>query len=239
MRRLRALPALALLAALPLAACSSGDSSDDAADGADQENTSTDAGDDADEDDADEDTEGDDSEGDDADDAEESGDADDSSGSGGSGGSAAPSFEDVTAAYEDCSAIATHVADLVGDLPLDSATSEVDEYGAFCNWERPDATDLADIATFNVAVEEGPGEIISADMIESLDIMEVVPDRAVESAGGIAYSSTTDTGAAAVVVITVQFPDVQVTLVGGQFADTPELTAESGVEAAKNILGVG
>ncbi|NJP67164.1 hypothetical protein [Streptomyces spiramenti] len=252
MRRLRVLPAALLLAALPLTACGSGGDDDEtadadragSADSADEPDGS-DHSDDADSDDADADDEdGADSGGTDEgesggeDDGAGSDDTDDAASSGGgSGGGKGPSVEDVAASYEDCSDVEPLVADFVGNLPLEGRTSSDD--ATVCNWERADVSDVADVAAFSVSIERGPGESTPIDLFADEDMLEVVPDRAVEAAGGVAYAVVVDTGGVTMVASTVQLPDVQVTTVSSSAGSLPEMSAQDGVDISKKILDIG
>lgn len=251
MRRLRVLPAALLLAALPLTACGSG-GDDDAADSADRAGSADspeepDDAEDADEpegedgaeaeDPDDEGDEGTDADGDD--DRGGDGDAEKDAGSsgGGSGGGKGPSVEDVASAYDDCSDVEPLVADFVGNLPLEGRTSSDD--ATVCNWERADVSDVADVAAFSVTIERGPGESTPIDQFADEDMLEVVPDRAVEAAGGVAYAVVVDTGGVTMVASTVQLPNVQVTTVSSSAGSLPEMSAQDGVDVSKKILDIG
>ncbi|NJQ08160.1 hypothetical protein [Streptomyces lonarensis] len=250
MRRLRVLPAALLLAALPLTACGSGGDDDEAADAADRAGSADSPAESDDDEDADEpegengaeaedpddegdegaDADGDDDRGGDGD-AEEAG-----SSGGGSGGGKGPSVEDVASAYEDCSDVEPLVADFVGNLPLEGRTSSDD--ATVCNWERADVSDVADVAAFSVTIERGPGESTPIDQFADEDMLEVVPDRAVEAAGGVAYAVVVDTGGVTMVASTVQLPNVQVTTVSSSAGSLPEMSAQDGVDVSKKILDI-
>ncbi|MFX4294561.1 hypothetical protein [Streptomyces bohaiensis] len=252
MRRLRALPAALLLAALPLTACGSGGDDDedadragdaaegsgDSDDGAGADESDDDASADSDEaDDADADTDGDDAEADGSAGEEAEKDTDTGSGTDGSSGGKGPSVADVAGAFEDCSDVEPLVEDFVGNLPLEGRTSSDD--ATVCNWERSDVSDVADVAAFSVTIERGPGESTPIDLFADEDMLEVVPDRAVEAAGGVAYAVVVDTGGVTMVASTVQLPNVQVTTVSSSAGSLPEMSAQDGVDISKKILDIG
>lgn len=68
------------------------------------------------------------------------------------------------------------------------ADNESDAYGAIFGWETPEgATDLADVRSVEVLISFESSDVLTADELTDAGLTPL-PDAAIESAGGIAYT---------------------------------------------------
>ena len=152
-------------------------------------------------------------------------------------GGASASGADVLARFSSCADVAPAVAQYIAGL-RESPSNAVDEYGVICNWETPDgATSLSEIRGVEVLIEPGTGEVPAVGDLEAGKLV-VLPDAALEKAGGVAYTLPVSTAVAGVIVTTVETPDVKVSITGGQWDDMPSLDGPAAVSAAKQLIGV-
>ncbi|WFR71748.1 hypothetical protein P9209_23805 [Prescottella defluvii] len=144
---------------------------------------------------------------------------------------------DVFARFSSCEDVAPAVAKYIAGLQ-ESPSNAVDEYGAICNWETPDgATSLSEIRGVEVLIEPGTGEVPAVSDLEA-GKLAVLPDAALEKAGGVAYTLPVSTAVAGVIVTRVETPDVTVSITGGQWNDMPSLDGPAAVSAAKQLIGI-
>lgn len=144
---------------------------------------------------------------------------------------------DILARFSSCEDVAPAVAQYIAGLQ-ESPSNAVDEYGAICNWETPDgATSLSEIRGVEVLIEPGTGEVPAVSDLEAGKLV-VLPDAALEKAGGVAYTLPVSTAVAGVIVTRVETPDVAVSITGGQWDDMPSLDGPAAVSAAKQLIGV-
>ncbi|BDC71904.1 hypothetical protein [Prescottella equi] len=144
---------------------------------------------------------------------------------------------DVLARFSSCGDVAPTVAQYIAGLE-ESPSNAADEYGVICNWETPEgATSLSEIRSVEVLIEPGTGEVPAVSDLEA-GKLSVLPDAAIEKAGGVAYTLPMTTAVAGVIVTTVETPAVKVTITGGQWDDMPSLDAPAAVAAAKQLIGV-
>ena len=146
--------------------------------------------------------------------------------------SSAPTLEAVT-----CDDVAVAVAAYIDGLePRDD--NESDEYGALCGWETPEGTtDLAAVRSVEVLVSFETSDGLTADELTAAGLTPL-PDAAIESAGGIAYTAEAGTAVAAIIVTTVALPEVEVTVTGGQWDGYPALDGPAAITVARSILGL-
>lgn len=157
---------------------------------------------------------------------------------GGEASSGAPTSESAPVASEvSCDDVAVAVADYIdGLVPRDD--NESDDYGALCGWEAPEGTtDLAAIRSVEVLVSFESSDGLSADDLTAAGLTPL-PDAAIDAAGGIAYTTSVDATAAAVIVTTVAMPEVEVVVTGGQWAGYPALDGPAAIGVARSILGL-
>ncbi len=150
-----------------------------------------------------------------------------------------PDVSDVFDRIGSCDTVATHVAPYIeGLVPLE--TNAVDEYGAYCQWEAPEGiADLGDLASVEVSiVPSETSEVEDPDIIEQAGLT-LIPDDALDAAGGIAYGLDGETAVAAVTVTSVRVPGINIDITGGQWGDRPALDGPAAVGVAKGILGIG
>jgi len=144
---------------------------------------------------------------------------------------------DVLARFSSCGDVAPAVAQYIAGLQ-ESPSNAADEYGVICNWETPDgATSLSEIRSVEVMIEPGTGEVPAVSDLEA-GKLSVLPDAAIEKAGGVAYTLPMTTAVAGVIVTLVETPEVKVTITGGQWDDMPSLDAPAAVSAAKQLIGI-
>ncbi|MFC9516420.1 hypothetical protein ACFTSD_11880 [Nocardiaceae bacterium NPDC056970] len=150
---------------------------------------------------------------------------------------ASTSGADVLARFSSCGDVAPAVAQYIAGLQ-ESPSNAADEYGVICNWETPEsATSLSEIRSVEVLIEPGTGEVPAVSDLEA-GKLSVLPDAAIEKAGGVAYTLPMTTAVAGVIVTTVETPEVKVTITGGQWDDMPSLDAPAAVSAAKQLIGI-
>ena len=137
----------------------------------------------------------------------------------------------------DCAEVEAVVAPYIeGLVPREDNGS--DEFGTLCGWEVPaDARDLSDIRSVEVSISAEPGDVLTAEELGSVGLT-ALPDSAIESAGGVAYTSTIDVAVASVIVTTVALPTVEVTVTGGQWDGHPSLDGPAAVAVVKTLLGL-
>ncbi|NKZ67089.1 hypothetical protein GTG23_22970 [Rhodococcus hoagii] len=153
------------------------------------------------------------------------------------GDGARVSGADVLARFSGCGDVAPVVAPYIAGLQEDPSNA-ADEYGVICNWETPEgATSLSEIRSVEVLIEPGTGEVPAKGDLEA-GKLSVLPDPAIEKAGGVAYTLPMTTAVAGVIVTTVETPEVKVTITGGQWDDMPSLDAPAAVSAAKQLIGL-
>ncbi|BCN53449.1 hypothetical protein [Prescottella equi] len=153
------------------------------------------------------------------------------------GDGARASGADVLARFSTCGDVAPVVAQYIAGLQEDPSNA-ADEYGVICNWETPEgATSLSEIRSVEVLIEPGTGEVPAKGDLEA-GKLSVLPDTAIEKAGGVAYTLPMTTAVAGVIVTTVETPEVKVTITGGQWDDMPSLDAPAAVSAAKQLIGL-
>lgn len=153
------------------------------------------------------------------------------------GDGAGVSGADVLARFSSCGDVAPVVAQYIAGLQEDPSNA-ADEYGVICNWETPDgATSLSEIRSVEVLIEPGTGEVPAKGDLEA-GKLSVLPDPAIEKAGGVAYTLPMTTAVAGVIVTTVETPEVKVTITGGQWDDMPSLDTSAAVSAAKQLIGI-
>lgn len=139
-----------------------------------------------------------------------------------------------------CDDVAAHVAPFIEGLKLHE-DSIVDEWGVYCTWESPEGiTDLSQIASVEVMIEPtGTTELAAdADDLERGGLL-IIPDAAIERAGGVAYTMDVQTSVAAAATTSVDVPGVELTVTGGQWGDLPALDADAAIEVAKSLLSLG
>lgn len=136
-----------------------------------------------------------------------------------------------------CEIVAPYIAEYTEDLVLDDYETDADEYGLACHWEPPE--DNADFDNLrSVEIIFGPGDGAPLDD-ESLAMVEQIEDADLERVGGIAYTLTGETSVGAAIVTSVETPDVEVSITGGEWGDYPSLDSAAAVDVAKQILQIG
>ncbi|TCN57932.1 hypothetical protein EV641_10125 [Rhodococcus sp. SMB37] len=144
---------------------------------------------------------------------------------------------DLLAKFSSCDDVAPAVEQYIEGLDADPNNGSSD-YGVYCTWSTPaSAASLDDIRTVEVMIETGNGAVSDTSVLGTAGL-EVLSDSAVESKGGVAYTMNMGTDAAGITVTTVEFPDVRVSITGGQWADSPSLDGPAAVAAATEILGL-
>lgn len=144
---------------------------------------------------------------------------------------------EILAGFSSCDDVAPAVALYIEGLDP-SPSNSVDEWGVNCEWETPDtATSLDEIRSVEIVIAPGTGEVPTPEILEAGDL-EVIPDAALESAGGIAYTMSEAIAVAAVSVTRIELPEVSVSITGGQWGDYPSLDAPAAVIVTKELLGL-
>lgn len=144
----------------------------------------------------------------------------------------APVVETIT-----CDDVAVAVAAYIDGLePRDD--NESDEYGALCGWEAPAGTTGLDaVRSVEVLVSFETSDGLTAEELTAAGLTPL-PDAAIDSAGGIAYTAEAGTSVAAVIVTTVEMPEVEVIVTGGQWDGYPALDGPAAIAVARSILGL-
>ncbi|MCK0093137.1 hypothetical protein MWU77_20380 [Rhodococcus sp. F64268] len=144
---------------------------------------------------------------------------------------------DLLTKFSSCDDVSPAVDQYITGLDADPDNGSSD-YGVYCTWTTPEAaTSFDDIRTVEVMIETGNGAVSDPSVLGTAGL-EVLSDSTVESNGGVAYTMNMGTGVAGITVTTVEFPDVRVSITGGQWADFPSLDGPAAVAAATELLGL-
>ncbi|MFD6897841.1 hypothetical protein ACFWB0_25310 [Rhodococcus sp. NPDC060086] len=144
---------------------------------------------------------------------------------------------DLLAKFTSCDDVAPAVEQYIEGLDADPNNGSSD-YGVYCTWTTPEAaTSLDDIRTVEVMIETGNGAVSDPAVLGTAGL-DVLSDSAVEAEGGVAYTMNMGTDVAGITVTTVEFPDVRVSVTGGQWAEFPSLDGPAAVGVATELLGL-
>lgn len=135
-----------------------------------------------------------------------------------------------------CDQVAALTQGLTDELVL-TEDSGIDEYGVWCSWDDPEPEDFASIRSVEIIGEpyDQTGAILTPSELAPTNL-EHIPDGAIESAGGIAYTASAQTAVATVLNVSVTVPDARISVGGGGWGPDPHISRDLAVTIAKAML---